>query len=97
MATERHNAISSVLRPTIKGKKLFVLVLLSWMVSILFVSPLSWVPHIGPVDCQRELSGNDLKHRKVYYIFLFVFQYVAPLAVIVVLYKKKTMLILNRY
>ena len=88
ITSDRYRAIAYPMKPRLSGKKVKIILAIIWITSLIICSPLIFVageqrPAPGKVYCDEEWPGPI--YAKIYWNFIFVIQYVLPLAVIVVL------------
>ena len=85
MAIQRCYAIRNPFKPQIKKHKLIMWLVGIWCLSVVLVIPQIVVTNVSSTQsCHEEWSSKA--YPKLYTVFLFVFQYVFPLAVISVSY-----------
>lgn len=88
ITSDRYRAIAYPMKPRLSGKKVKIILAIIWITSLLICFPLIFVageqrPAPGKVYCDEEWPGPI--YAKIYWNFIFVIQYVLPLAIIVVL------------
>lgn len=88
ITSDRYRAIAYPMKPRLSGKKVKIILAIIWITSLLICFPLIFVageqrPAPGKVYCDEEWPKPI--YAKIYWNFIFVIQYVLPLAIIVVL------------
>ncbi|KAL9950386.1 hypothetical protein ACROYT_G042874 [Oculina patagonica] len=88
ITSDRYRAIAYPMKPRLSGKKIKIILTVIWVSSFLICMPLIFVaglisPAPGKVYCD-ELWPDPI-YPEIYWNFIFVIQYVLPLAIIVVL------------
>lgn len=88
ITSDRYRAIAYPMKPRLSGKKVKIILAIIWITSLIICSPLIFVageqrPAPGKVYCDEEWP--EPIYSKIYWNFIFVIQYVLPLAIIVVL------------
>ena len=88
ITSDRYRAIAYPMKPRLSGKKIKIILSIIWISSFLICFPLIVVaglifPEPGKVYCD-ELWPDPI-YSEIYWNFIFVIQYVLPLAIIVVL------------
>jgi len=88
ITSDRYRAIAYPMKPRLSGKKVKIILAIIWITSLLICSPLIFIageqrPAPGKVYCDEEWP--EPIYAKIYWNFIFVIQYVLPLAIIVVL------------
>lgn len=88
ITSDRYRAIAYPMKPRLSGKKVKIILAVIWISSFLICVPLIFVageqrPAPGKVYCDEEWP--EPIYAKIYWNFIFVIQYVLPLAIIVVL------------
>ena len=88
ITSDRYRAIAYPMKPRLSGKKVKIILAIIWITSILVCFPLIFVageqrPAPGKVYCDEQWP--EPIYAKIYWNFIFVIQYVLPLAIIVVL------------
>ena len=88
ITSDRYRAIAYPMKPRLSGKKVKIILAIIWIASLFISSPLVFVageqrPAPGKVYCDEEWPKPI--YSKIYWNFIFVIQYVLPLAIIVVL------------
>lgn len=88
ITSDRYRAIAYPMKPRLSGKKVKIILAIIWITSLVICSPLIFVageqrPAPGKVYCDEEWP--EPIYSKIYWNFIFVIQYVLPLAIIVVL------------
>jgi len=88
ITSDRYRAIAYPMKPRLSGKKVKIILAVIWITSLIICFPLIFVageqtPAPGKVYCDEEWP--EPIYAKIYWNFIFVIQYVLPLAIIVVL------------
>lgn len=88
ITSDRYRAIAYPMKPRLSGKKIKIILAVIWISSFLICIPLIFVaglifPAPGKVYCDEVWP--DPIFAEIYWNFIFVIQYVLPLAIIVVL------------
>ena len=88
ITSDRYRAIAYPMKPRLSGKKVKIILAIIWITSLLICFPLIFVageqrPAPGKIYCDEEWP--EPIYAKIYWNFIFVIQYVLPLAIIVVL------------
>lgn len=88
ITSDRYRAIAYPMKPRLGGKKIKIILAVIWISSFLICIPLIFVaglifPAPGKVYCDEVWP--DPIYAEIYWNFIFVIQYVLPLAIIVVL------------
>lgn len=88
ITSDRYRAIAYPMKPRLSGKKVKIILAIIWISSFVICFPLIFVagekrPAPGRVFCDEQWPQPI--YSEIYWNFIFVIQYVLPLAIIVVL------------
>ena len=88
ITSDRYRAIAYPMKPRLSGRKVKIILAVIWITSFVICSPLLYVagivrPKPGKVYCDEKWP--DPLYSELYWNFIFVIQYILPLAIIVVL------------
>ncbi|XP_022783148.1 galanin receptor type 1-like [Stylophora pistillata] len=88
ITSDRYRAIAYPMKPRLSGRKVKIILAVIWITSFVICSPLLYVAGIvrpGPGKVYCDETWPDPLYSELYWNFIFVIQYILPLAIIVVL------------